>query len=90
MLPPAAAIVHPDEKAEPEPQIGSKALDVLAPAFVPGNPTHTTRGYWSKLQGDTKRVKDEIRADIRRLEEEIEEPLKDSNEMVEKMRLPML
>jgi hypothetical protein len=76
---PQSALVsgRPGEKAEPETQMGSKALDVLAPAFVPGNPTHTTRREWSELQRSIKRVKKEIRADIKRLEEEIEELLKD-------------
>jgi hypothetical protein len=77
-VPPSALVSgRPGEKAEPETQMGSKALDVLAPAFVPGNPTHTTRREWSELQGSIKRVKKEIRADIKRLEEEIEELMKE-------------
>jgi hypothetical protein len=73
-VPPSALVSgRPGEKAEPETQMGSNALDVLAPAFVPDNPTYTTRREWSELQGSIKRVKKEIRADIKRLEEEIEE-----------------
>jgi hypothetical protein len=50
VLPSAVVLGRLDDKEEPEPQMGSKALDVIGPDFVAGGPTDTTRDAWSEYE----------------------------------------